>query len=146
MNDVGKEVVQKVNREAVERSRQQNEKDRAVVEAMLGEACAQNPPQSLPPAERPTIHYTELPEGTTDNPIAAEWKFYRREVSRLLAEGQEGRWVLIKGEKVIGLWDTREEAYAVAIERYLMQPVLVHQVLTREPVLRGPTFSRLWRS
>jgi hypothetical protein len=97
----------------------------------------------VPPLPRPTIHCTELPEDTSDHPSAKEWNIYRREVGRLLAEGHEGRWVLIKDEAIIGIWDAEEEAKAVALERYLMQPVLIHQVLTREPVLRGPTYFRL---
>ena len=91
------------------------------------------------PAQQQTIHYTELPENN-DSPIATEWNLYRREAGRLLAEGHEGRWVLLKGEQIIGIWDTEVEARAVAVERYLMQPVLIHQILTREPVLRTPTF------
>ena len=91
--------------------------------------------------EQPTVHYTDLPEDTSGDSSAREWNFYRREVGRLLAEGQQGKWVLIKGEAIIGVWDSREQAKAVALERYLMQPVLIHQVLTREPVLRGPTYS-----
>ena len=35
--------------------------------------------QPMPQPERPTIHYTELPEDT-QGPIADEWNFYRREV------------------------------------------------------------------
>jgi hypothetical protein len=54
--------------------------------------------------------------------------------------------VLIKGEKIIGIWDTEEQAREVALQKYLMQPVLIHQVLTREPVLRGPSFLRLCRN
>lgn len=98
-------------------------------------------PTALP--ERPTVHYTELPEDTSGGPSAREWNFYRREVGRLLAEGQEGKWVLIKEEAIIGVWDSREQAKAAALERYLMQPVLIYQVLVREPVLRGPT--SFWR-
>lgn len=89
-------------------------------------------------SQPPTIHYTELPEDASAGPIAAEWNFYREEAGRLLAEGEEGRWVLIKGEKIIGIWDTQEAAYEVALKNYLMQPVLIHQILTREPLLRGP--------
>src|SRR5712671_3923260 len=49
-----------------------------------------------PPSQRQTIHYTELPEDASEGRIAGEWNFYRREIGRLLAEGHEGRWVLIK--------------------------------------------------
>jgi hypothetical protein len=107
------------------------------VEQVERERMLQDPPPPRPPPERPTIHYTELPEDTRDDQIARDWNFYRREVGRLLAEGHEGKWVLIKGEEIVGIWDTREQAEAVALERYLMEPVLLQQILTREPV-RGP--------
>ena len=83
-----------------------------------------------------TIPWNELPEDTSGKPGSVEWNFYRREVGRLLAEGHEGRWVLIKDEQVVGVWDTREDAFAVASERYFGQPCLVHQVLSAEPLLR----------
>jgi len=94
------------------------------------------------PGKRATIDYSELPEDTSDNPIARDWNCYRREVGRLLADGHEVKWVLIKGEEVVGIWATREEAKKVAVERFLMQPVLISQVLRREPILRGPTLFR----
>jgi hypothetical protein len=92
--------------------------------------------------EPPAIHYTELAGGRADSPIAKEWDFYRRAAGRLLAEGHENRWVLIKGEEIIGVWDTENEARAVALQKYLMKPCLIHQIRSREPVLRAPT--RLW--
>ena len=63
------------------------------------------------PTEYHTIHYTELPPMPLDEPQGVECEFYRREVGRLLAEGHEGRWVFIKGEEIIGIYDTREEAF-----------------------------------
>src|SRR5436190_17712346 len=50
------------------------------------------------------IHYTQLAPAAPDSPLAAEWEVYRREVGRLIEEGQEGKWVLIKGEEIIGLF------------------------------------------
>jgi hypothetical protein len=91
-----------------------------------------------------TIPHTELPEDK-DSPIAVEWNLYRREVGRLLAEGHEGKWVLIKGSEIIGIWDSREEAKAVTLERYLLQPVLLRQILGREPLVRGPAHLRPWQ-
>jgi hypothetical protein len=96
---------------------------------------------------RPVIHYTELPECGPESQIATESNFYRREVGRLLAEGHAGRWVLIKGEQVVGIWDTRAEAFAAADERFPLQPVLVRQVLEWEPLIRLPSrFSRCHKS
>lgn len=107
----------------------------------LEEARRQPPPPPVPPR---TIHYTELPEGRPESPLCQEWNYYRREVGHLLAEGNEGKWVLIKGEQVIGIWDTFEEARHVASQRYLMQPVLIHQIQTREPLLRLSTRVLQW--
>jgi hypothetical protein len=86
--------------------------------------------------ERPTIHYTQLPDGPPDSPIATEWSCYRRIIGRLLAEGHEGKWLLIKNEEIVGIWDTEAEADTVRLERFLGQPVLIKQVLAREPILR----------
>jgi hypothetical protein len=44
-------------------------------------------------------------------PLETEILIYMRELPRLLAEGHEGRHVLIKGDEVLSLWDTHEEAY-----------------------------------
>jgi hypothetical protein len=85
---------------------------------------------------RPTISYTQLPDGPPDSPITTEWNFYRRIVGRLLAEGNEGKWLLIKNEEIVGIWDTEADAHTVRRERFLMQPVLLKQILAREPILR----------
>ncbi len=97
-----------------------------------------NPPLLPPPP--PTIHYTELPEDTTGGAQSTEWNYYRREAERLLAAGHEGRWALVVGEQVIGIWDAEVEAKVVAAERYPQRPVLIHRILTREPLFPTPTF------
>ena len=85
------------------------------------------------------MHWTELSGDTSGAPLATEWNFYLREIGRLLAERQDNRWVLVKGEAIIGIWDTRDEALAAATERFFQQPVLVKQILEWEPLLRLPT-------
>jgi hypothetical protein len=107
-----------------------------LIERLHREAFEKGRREPTPPYEPPTVHYTELPEPQKDSPLFQEWNFYRREVGRLLAEGQEGRWLLIKGEDVLGIWDTREEAEAIALQKFLMQPCLIHQVRCREPIVR----------
>jgi hypothetical protein len=99
-----------------------------------------------PLCEQPSIPCAALPEALPSSPIAAEWNFYRRVVGRLLAEGHEGKWVLIKGEEVVGVWDRPEDADRVRLERYPMQPVLLKPIVTREPVLRGGGYWRRWAS
>jgi hypothetical protein len=102
------------------------------------------PRPPLPPLERPTIHYTELPEATPAHLLGKEWNFYRRQVGRLLAEGHEGQWILIVGEEIIGIWDTWDEAIQVRDQRFSTQPVVLHQILEREPILRGGGYHRRW--
>ncbi|HZY90039.1 MAG TPA: hypothetical protein VFE78_34780 [Gemmataceae bacterium] len=113
-----------------------NENGRTLVEAMHREAVERLRAQPLPPAEQPTIHHAELPEASPDSPLYQAWNTYRREVGRLLAEGQEGRFVLIKDNVVFGLFDTWDKARMAGLQRYLLSPFLVHQVQRREPVLR----------
>jgi hypothetical protein len=93
---------------------------------------------------QPTIHYTELPADAPGSPLAAEWDLYRREVGRLLAQGHEDKWVLIKGEEIIGIFDTWDAARDEGLKRYLLQPMLVKQVLTREPILRVRGYNLPW--
>jgi hypothetical protein len=112
MNESPHELVARIHREALQR---------------LG---------PLPPTEPSTIHYTELPEAQPGSVLSQEWNTYRREVGRLLAEGHEGAHVLIRGEEIIGIWPTEEDARRVALERYLLQHVLIHRIREREPVLR----------
>lgn len=115
MTEDGNDLVVRVHREAWERYRQQ-------------------PPP--PPPKPPTIHYTELPPATPGEVHAEEWETYRREVGRLLAEGNEGRFILIKGKEIIGIWDKREDALVMGYQKYLLQPFLVHQIQERERLLR----------
>ncbi len=112
MNEDGHDLVARIHREFAERY---------------------PPPPLLPPA---TIHYTELPPSKPGDTLAEEWETYRREVGRLLAEGNEGRYILIKGREIIGLWDREEDALATGYQRYLLQSFLVHQVQERERLLR----------
>jgi hypothetical protein len=140
----GHELVEAMLRDELERERQRKEQERALVEQVHRAALEQSRSHPLPAPERPTIPYTELPAAEPDSPLYQEWEFYRREVGRLLAEGQEGRFILIKGEDIIGIWDTAEDAEAVAHHRYLMQPCLIQQVRSREPLLRLSSRAQRW--
>jgi hypothetical protein len=91
------------------------------------------------------VHHTELPEGPADSPIAIEWNFYRRIVGQLLGNGYEGKWLLLKNEEIVSIWDTEAEADRFRIDRFPQQAVLMKQILTHEPVLRIG-FNRLCRS
>ena len=126
MSESADDLVRRLHHEAVERERA-------------------NRPAPSPPARPPTTHYTQLPDCSPGSPLVTEWNFYRRIIGRLLAEGHEGKWLLIKNETVVGIWDTQEQADAVRYQHFLMQPVLQKQILVREPILRSG-YIRLCRS
>jgi hypothetical protein len=81
------------------------------------------------------VHYTKLPGLPPDHVFTREWAAYVREMPRWLAEGQEGRFVLLKGDDVIGIWDTWREAADTGRERLGLVPFMVHEILEWEPVL-----------
>jgi hypothetical protein len=92
------------------------------------------PARPLLPPDLPTIPYTALAEAPQDSPIATEWNYYRGQVGRLLAAGNQGKWVLIKGERILGIWDSLDQATQARAS--VVQPVMLKQVLEREPLLR----------
>jgi hypothetical protein len=146
MNDEVRELVEQLNGQQASRTVVESESERALEEEIHRQVIAQGLVQPLPPLEPPTIHFTELPEDTSDGPIAGEWNFYRREVGRLLAEGHDGKWVLIKGGEIVGIWQTEEEADRIRLQKFFMQPVLLKQIRVREPLWRGGGYHRRWRS
>ncbi len=92
------------------------------------------------------IHYTELPAYEPNTPLCAEWNVYRHEAGHLIAEGYQGKWILIKGEEIIGIWETEAEALDEGYRRYLLQPFLVHQIMTWERVYVQTFRFRSWHS
>jgi hypothetical protein len=58
---------------------------------------------------------------------------YRRELPRLVAEGNEGRVALIKGDKVLSLWDSDADAYQAGLQQFgLGVPFLAQPVDSRD--------------
>ena len=65
--------------------------------------------------------------------IRTEIRTYFRELPRLLEEGHEGRAALIKGDAIIGLWDTPADAYQAGRERFgLDQAFLAQPIDSRD--------------
>jgi hypothetical protein len=106
----------------------------------LGQAAPACP---FPPRDVPTIPYSALAEAPPDSPIATEWNFYRRHIGRLLAKGHRGKWLLILGERIVGIWGTFEEANEA--QASLAQPAMLKQILEREPLL-GVGYNRVCHS
>ncbi len=67
----------------------------------------------------------DIPDG---QPFAQEWKTFKREVSRLLAEGHRGRFAVIKGNEIVSIWDTVRDAEQAARERFGPETLFVQEV------------------
>ena len=55
-----------------------------------------------------------------------------------LLEKDAGRYVLIHGERVVGIWDTKAEALEEGYRRFLFEPFLVHPVVAHEKPIFVP--------
>jgi hypothetical protein len=86
-------------------------------------------------------HYKQLPEFKPGDTFYQEWNLYRRETGRLLAQGMEGKFVLIKGAELVGIFDTWRAAREAGVKRYLLEPFFVHAIRVEEPYLRIKRFS-----
>jgi hypothetical protein len=86
--------------------------------------------------EQPIVSY-DLPPG---HPLEKEWATYRRELPRLLAEGQEGRFVLVRGGVIDSIWDTHSEAVDAGYDRFGLERFMVHQIRRVERPVRMPTY------
>jgi hypothetical protein len=83
-----------------------------------------------PPPELPDI---DLPEGPADPTLAAEWQMFRQEAARLLAEGQRGRFALVKAGHPLTVWDTLADAARAGRLLFGAGPCLVQEI---QPSLR----------
>ncbi len=94
-----------------------------------------NENETSPPIPN-SIHYTELEPAKIGEPFFHEWNTYLKELGRLLDEGYAGKYVLLKDETIVGIFDSVNAARAVGLKRYLLQPFLVQQIRSQEPSLR----------
>lgn len=80
-------------------------------------------------------HVVSLPP-RAETLLAAELATFERELPRLLAEGEEGRWALVHGDTVASVWDTCPDAVQAGDERFGLVPFLVQQVVAEPIALR----------
>jgi hypothetical protein len=71
--------------------------------------------------------------------LATEIAMFTRELPRLLADGEEGRWIVIHLEESIGIWDTFDDALQSGYDRFPLKPFLVRRIQCEQPVVRIPT-------
>ena len=121
-----------------------NEIGRAIflemVQQELQRLKTEPPPLPAPPepAPRTSIHYTELREDPSNDPAAPGYNVFVREVGRLIAEGNEGKWIVIAEGRLIGVYDTRAEAHCVIAIGHFTWPCTLRQVLVQIPLLPAP--------
>jgi len=82
------------------------------------------------------LHYSQLKPAAPDDPLATEYEIYRREVGRWIAEGHEGKHILIKDGKIVGLYDTEHQAMEEGYRGSPRGGFLVHQIQTWERLYR----------
>ena len=87
------------------------------------------------------VHPWELPDLPEDHVLAVEWKTFKREVQRLLREGHEGRYAVIKGDQIIGVWDGEWDAVEAGRDRFWPAPFMVEKIKYRERPVRIPRYS-----
>jgi hypothetical protein len=75
----------------------------------------------------------KIPGMSPDMPLQQEYSVYLRELPRLLAEGHAGRYVLIKGDELVGLYDTTTAVLEAGYERFGLDPFCVQKVDPRDP-------------
>ena len=63
-----------------------------------------------------------------DHPLCVEWKTFKREASRLIGDGHRGRFVIIKGDQLVSIWDTLRDAVQAGAERLGHVPFLVQEI------------------
>jgi hypothetical protein len=85
------------------------------------------------PTRPPELPAIDLPEEPADPTLAAEWQLFRQEVARLLAEGQRGRFALVKAGHPLTVWDTLADAARASRLLFGTEPCLVQEI---QPSLR----------
>jgi hypothetical protein len=58
---------------------------------------------------------------------------YLRELPRLLAEGYAWKHALVKGDEVLSVWDTQNDAIQAGCERFGVEPIFVKTIDPRDP-------------
>ena len=81
---------------------------------------------------------TKLPRSVPNPPEGAnlppEWRALLRELPRLLAEGQGGKWALIRGEEIVAVFDTWDDAHEEGHWRYGLRGFLTPCISAEQPI------------
>lgn len=76
---------------------------------------------------KPVIHIDERGERALKQ-YRHEILTYLREVPRLLEEGEEGRYALLKGDEILSIWDTQSDAIQAGVDKFGLEPICVLKI------------------
>src|SRR5205809_1077338 len=74
------------------------------------------------------IRIDEVPDIPEAEPFAEEWKTFKREVFRLVNDGEIGKFAVLKGEQLVGVWDTLSDAELAGRRQFGDAPFLVQEI------------------
>lgn len=80
-----------------------------------------------------------LPENL--KPLEREIGTYYRELPRLIADGHEGRYALIRDEELVSVWDTLDDAMQAGHERFGFQRFMTQKIRSKDVGLLAPYFT-----
>lgn len=72
--------------------------------------------------------------------LREELAFFEANRASWLAE-HKGKFALIKGSTLVGVFDTAENAYVEGVQRFGNVPFLIKQILEEEPVVHLPALT-----
>lgn len=84
---------------------------------------------------------TEATAAAADNPLDLEIKAYERR-EKELEQLYPGKFVVFKGDELIGAWDTLDAAANAAVARFGRGPYLIRQVGAPRPTLPASVLFR----
>ena len=79
-----------------------------------------------------SIQVPDIPDG---EPFATEWRAFKRDVARLVAEGQKGKFGVFQRDCLVGVWDTLFLADQAGRRQCGGEPFLIQEIqLVLKPV------------
>jgi hypothetical protein len=66
--------------------------------------------------------------------LEAEVAFFEAHRARWIAEGHEGQWAAIQGDRLLGFFGSMTDAYALGVRAFGSEPFLIKEVRARDPI------------
>jgi hypothetical protein len=103
------------------------------LEAVLQETITRPPqdPAAIPVPIPAWSSFWSQPEEERSR-LIADLETYRRELPRLLQEGNGGRFAIIREGAVVSIWDTRNDALQAAAERFGLGVYSIQKIDARD--------------